>query len=340
MAGVNASAWVQAHPSFVEPGLVIQYNQASDFSYLLYRGGPEVKIGAEDLFVYLRKLDMRADVVSAQHASNQIQSPQLNFSYGSVPSYLQRIRAEYDHHDTANVAAWGVSIVEAERLAMWQAHNQSIRNKALYGVNASKGEGILNSPNITQITLPADPLGATTVVTYDNGAMQAFLLEQILFVMYSTNQLGAPREVTILGPQRTIGHLAFSIVQLTSFQREGAGSATVTGGVGIVSALNGVKITWGYDDTLIGKGAGGTDAVIIAIPEVEPRKVPKFNTNLFGDMKPATGACITQYADVPAPIEIPTPLAGGMIDVLTEMRVTPAVAWRPEAVVVISMQHD
>lgn len=340
MAGVNASSWVQTHPSFVEPGLIVQYNQASDFSYLLYKDGPEVKIGAEDLYVYMRKIDMRTDVLSAQHASNQIPSPQLNFTYGSVPSYLQRIRAEYDHHDTAQAAAWNVSLVEAERLAMWQGHNQHIRNKALFGVNAANGEGILNSPGITQITLPPDPSGATTVITYDNGAMAQFLLAQILYVKQATVQLGVGRKITIIGPQRTIGQFEYNVVQLTSYQREGAGSASIAGEVGLVAALNGDTITWGYDDTLIGKGAGGTDAVIIAIPEVTPRKVPSFNTNIFGEMKPATGACVTQYVDVAAPIEIPTPLAGGYIDILTEMRATPAVAWRPESVIVVSMQYQ
>jgi len=340
MAGVNASSWVQAHPSYVEPGLIVQYNQASDFKYILYGGKPEVKIGAEDLYVYVRHLDVRTDVISSQSASNQVPSPQLTFDYASVPSYIQRMRAEYDHHDTANVAAWGVSIVEAERRAMWQGHFQHLRNKALYGFNAANGEGVLNSPGITQITLPPDPSGALTVSTYDNGAMAAFLLSQILAIKSATMQLGMGRKFTILGPQRTIGSFEYNVVQLTSFQRTGAGSESTKGTVEDIAARNGDEITWGYDDTLIGKGQGGTDAVVIVMSEVEPRAVEPINTNEFGKMQPALNACVTMYTDVAAPIEIPTPLAGGMIDVLTEMRATPAVAWRPEAVVVVSMQYQ
>ena len=340
MAGINASSWVQTHPSYVEPGLIIQYNQASDFGHLLYGGKPEVKIGAEDLYVYLRHLDLRTDVISAQQASNQIPSPQLVFTYGSVPSYIQRVRAEYDHHDTASVAAWGASIVDANRLAMWQGHFQHLRNKALYGFNAANGEGILNSPGITAITLPPDPNGTTTVVNYDNGAMAAFLLQQILAIKSLTNQMGMGRKFSIVGPQRTIGSWEYNVVQLTSFQRAGAGTASTKGEVEKVAGDNGDEISWGYDDTLIGKGQGGTDMVLIVMPEIEPRSVLPVNTNAFGQMKPALNSCVTMYADVAAPIEIPTPLAAGMIDVLTEMRATPAVAWRPETVTAVSMQYQ
>ena len=44
-----------------------------------------------------------------------------------------------------------------------------------------------------------------------------------------------------------------------------------------------------------------------------------------------------QYLDMSAPVEIPTPLAGGAIDVLSEWRVTPGWPVRPEATTVISM---
>jgi len=46
------------------------------------------------------------------------------------------------------------------------------------------------------------------------------------------------------------------------------------------------------------------------------------------------------YTDVAAPIEIPTPLAGGAIDVLSEMTSTSGWAPRPEGVTIVSMQYQ
>ena len=51
-------------------------------------------------------------------------------------------------------------------------------------------------------------------------------------------------------------------------------------------------------------------------------------------------ACTLQLADMAAPREIPTPLAGGAIDVLSELRITSGWAPRPEAVTIVSMQYQ
>ena len=46
------------------------------------------------------------------------------------------------------------------------------------------------------------------------------------------------------------------------------------------------------------------------------------------------------YMDMAAPREIPTPLAGGAIDVVFEQRATSGWGIRPEAITVISMQYQ
>jgi hypothetical protein len=98
---------------------------------------------------------------------------------------------------------------------------------------------------------------------------------------------------------------------------------------------------WTYDDTLIGKGAGGNDAVIITMPEVEkPKGDGMINTNEFAGLKPGNDACLTMYADQAAPKEITSPLAGGATDVLSEWRITSGWAIRPEAITIASMQYQ
>lgn len=337
---VDGTSWVVAHPSFMEPELVLQYNQKSDFIKLFAGGAPRVRLGAEDKYVYLRQLAVRTKVSSGQAGANQLPSVSITTGLASAPTYLQQVRAEYDHHQTAIMAAWGVSIVEAQRLGMRQGHYQLLRNKALYGEWPANGEGLLSSTGATYTTLPADPYGNQRVSTYDNGAMALYLLTLVQQLKARTYQLGMGQKIVVIGPQQDLGIWEYQgIVQLTSYQRPGAGSATITGTVKEIVESNGDEILFGYDDTLIGAGAGGTDAILIVMPEVKKPEGPGWNTNEFARLEPGFNACTVMYSDVAAPIEIPTPLPGGAIDILSEMRATAGWAIRPEAVTVLSAQN-
>ena len=338
---VDGTTWMMAHPSFMEPDLVLQQNQKSDFIKLFAGGAPRVKLGSEDKNVYLRQLAVRTKVASNQAAGNQVPSVSITTGLASAPTYLQQVRAEYDHHQTAMMAQWGVSIVEAQRLGMRQGHYQLLRNKALYGEWPANGEGLLSATGATYTTLPPDPYGNTRISTYDNGAMALYLLALIQQMKARMMQLGMPQRFVIIGPQQDLGIWEYQgIVQVTSYQRAGAGSATVTGTVKDILEMSGDEITFGYDDTLINAGAGGTtDAIILAMPELKRPEGAEWNTNAFAGLEPGFMACTVMYSDVMAPIEIPTPLPGGAIDILSEMRATSGWAPRPEALTVLSAQN-
>ena len=336
------TSWVQTHPSFVEPQLLLQYSQASGAFETLATGNPLVKLGTEDKYVYIRALDIRTRMAAGQSNSNFLPSVELIPSYASIATYLQQVRAEYNHHDTAAMAQWNVSIVEAQRLGMRQGHFQLLRNSLLYGMVPSNGEGLANTNGATALSLPNDTNGNYTVVTYDNGQMATFLLTQFSATKTRTMQLGMPRRFVILGPQRTLGAFEYqNIVNLVQFQRPGGGTTSTAGLVkDVAEKWNGDEVIWAYDDTLIGQGQGGTDLVIIVMPEVEKPRGGKFNTNEFATLGNGFAACTLQYTDVAAPVEIPTPLPGGAIDILSEMRATPGWGVRPEAITLVSMQYQ
>jgi hypothetical protein len=338
--GNIAPAYVTLNPSFTMPEILLPYSQASGAFDLLAKGEPLVRLGEGDLVAYIKRADIRTKMAAGQSAYNELPSVGIAMSMISTASYLLRVRAEYDHHDTAAMGRWGVSIVEAQRLGTRQAHFQLLRTMVLNGMNPSNGEGLLNAVGATSIPLPADSNGDDTVVTYDNGQMALFLLQQILGIKQRTNQLGIGRKFTILGPQRTLGTFEYNVVQLVSFQREGAGTGSTAEMLKDVLEKNGDEITWAYDDTLIGQGAGGTDAVIITMPEVQKPDGGKINTNEFAKLAPGLEACTLQLCDMAAPREIPTPIAGGAIDILTELRATSGWGVRPEAITIVSMQYQ
>jgi hypothetical protein len=333
----DASTWVITQPSFMEPELLLQYNQRSDFIELLAGGAPRVRLGEEDKAVYLRQLAVRTKVSSGAAGANQVPSCSVTTGMAMAPTYLQQVRAIYDRHQTNMLAQWGVSIVEAQRLGMRQGHHQQLRNKALFGEFPANGEGFLSTTGATYITLPADSFGNTRISTYDNGQMALFLLSIVQQILTRTYNLGMPQKITVLGPQQDIAQWQIQgVVQLTNFQRAGAGSDTIAGMVKEILERHGIEIRFGYDDTLIGAGAGGTDAIIFAMPEVKKPEGESWTTNEFAKIAPGFNACTLQYTDVAAPIEIVTPIEGGATDVLSEMRATSGWSPRPEALTILS----
>ncbi len=334
-------AFAQVHPSYTLPETLMPYTQASGAFELLADGGPLVRLADGDLYAYIKRIDIRTRMAAGQSAYNQLPGVGFTLSQISAPSYLLRVRAEYDHHDTAAMQRWGMSIVDAHRLGMRQAAFQIMRNGLLYGFNPTNGEGLLNAAGATAIPLPPDAAGNNTVVTYDNGQLALFIISQISALKTRTNQLGIGRRFVIIGPQRTLGAMEYqNIVQLTSYQRAGAGSTSTAGLIKDVLEMNDDEISWGYDDTLIGKGTGGNDAVVLVMPEVEQPKGQRINTNEFAKLTPSMEACTLMLCDMAAPKEIPTPMPGGALDVLAEMRTTSGWGVRPEAITIITMQYQ
>jgi hypothetical protein len=178
------------------------------------------------------------------------------------------------------------------------------------------------------------------VVTYDNGQMAQFFLNIVLALKTRTFQLGMGVKITVVGPQRTLGQQEYNIVQLTNYQRPGAGTASTAETFQNVAGAQGDQIEWTYDDTLIGKGANGTDAVIITITELKVPKGKKISTNQFAMLMPNLEATNLQLCDMVAPREITVPLPGGAVDTVSELRLTSGWGVRPEALTIASMQYS
>src|ERR1700741_1160055 len=141
-------------PHFHEPGLILTWNQPSGAFELLATGNPKNTLGSNDKFVYVSSLDIRSNAQAAQAAFNALPSATFNATLYSTPTYLIAPRAIYDHHQTADAAEWNVSLPKAQELGAHQGIFQFMRSAELYGINASNGEGLINSANATSVTLP------------------------------------------------------------------------------------------------------------------------------------------------------------------------------------------
>lgn len=339
--GIQANAFVTLNPSFIEPEILLQYSQASGYTDTLADGQLRVRLAEDDLIVYMKQLNLRTKMTAGTASANELPGVDIMASMISAPTYLQKVRAQYDHHDVAAGSRWGFAVPEAYRLGMRQANFQLARDAGLFGFNPQNGEGLLNTPGATAVNLPADSNGNTTVVTYDNGQMAFFLAQQILNIKSRTYQLGIGKKFTILGPQRTLGSFEYNVVQLVQFQRIGAGTTSTAGTVKEILMANGDMLTWAYDDTLIGQGANGADAVLLVMPEVtKPAGDKPVNTNEFAKMAPGNSVVATQYCDMAAPREIISPMPAGATDFVQEWRITSGWGVRPQGVTIISMTYE
>ena len=239
-------------------------------------------------------------------------------------------------------ARYNVSLSNAIELGGRQAIIQQLRSMYLYGYNAANNEGLLNTQGATAITLPADSLGNTTFSQYNPNDMYQLILGLIVSLKSRMYQSGAAiaNKIRILSPQREFLALEYSsIVQVTSYQRPGGGTMTVGQAIQKIAEEAGDEIEWGFDDTLIGKGSGGTDMVIITVPEIEVPTMEGLNTNIFGKLQPSTEAVNTQYCDVAAPYKIVTPIADGGFTQVLKMRATAGWNWRPQGITLLSVPY-
>jgi len=260
----------------------------------------------------------------------------------STATYRLQTRAQYDNFDEAATGAWGYALPEALRLAARQGIAQQLRNALLYGYNPANGEGLLNTAGATRVNLGADSNGNVGYSTWDSGQLAQFLLNMIGNLKTTTLQIGQPLRLVFLAPQRFIQQISYGgIVSLTQFQRIGAGVETTAGLVETVASwAGGDDVSFAADDTLVGQGYGGTDAIILVAPELKiPRANAQINTNVFATLTPNQTATTLMLCDVAAPTEIPTPLPDGGITTLYTMRSTSGWGIRPEGMTILSAAY-
>ena len=319
----------------------MQYSLASGAFSTLASENPMPRLGESDLYVYAKKVQLTTQVAANQSTANQLPSASVIPSMISTATYRLQTRAQYDGFDESAASHWNIALPEAMRLAARQGIAQQLRNALLYGFNPANGEGLLTSAG-TNVNLGSDSNGNTTYSTWDSGQLAQFLLNLIGSLKTSTLQIGQPLRLVFLAPQRFISQISYSgVVSLTQFQRVGAGVETAAGLIETVAKwAGGDTVEFAVDDTLIGQGAGGTDAILLVAPEL---KVPKansvVNTNAFATLAPNIQATSLMLCDMAAPREIPTPLPDGAITTLFTLRSTSGWAIRPEAVTVLSAQY-
>lgn len=329
----------------MEPEFIITQAQPSGYMEVLAGGGLRIQLGPIDKVIYVNRMDIRTQVAANQASANQLPSATITADYLSTATYNIRTRQEYNEFDLAEAGAWNVNLAEAYRLAIRQGTFQYLRNAGLYGISPANGEGLLNTPGATSVNLPPDSYGDAILPTYDAGQLAIWFLGQLVAAFSRMYLLGTPTRAVFLGPQRVIGQMeGQNIIQTTSYQRPGAGTATTAQTITKIMEEFGYTVEWAYDDTLIGQGAGSTsqhnvDAVMLVVPEINVGTMPGINTNDFATLQPNIAGNTFQYADVVAPVEVMTPIPEG-VDVTSTMRASSGWGLRAQGVTLLNIPYS
>jgi hypothetical protein len=328
-------------PSRTLPGTLLTYQQASGFEELLGGGGLKIILDEYDKAVYVNVADIRTKVAVGQNFANELPSVNIELHQIQTPTYLMQVAATWNRRDIGSAASWGMDLVQAQRFGMRQGIYQNIRNAALYGNNPALGEGLLNTVGATVMSaIPQDANAHTTVTTIDPGWMAHVLTTIIQALKVRTMQMGRGVKITVCGPQRILSEWEYRIVQLTDYQRIGAGSGTIQAMIEQIAQWNGDTVAFVYDDTLIGKGPNGYDAVIFSMPEVQKPSGYTIDTNEFANVQPGISETVIQLADKTAPSEYMAPMALDSTSMGMEMLVTSGWALRPECLTILGAQYQ
>lgn len=325
-------------PGYVDPSFIVEVFQASGFPIVLSGNAPKVRLGSEDLVVYKKKLGFKTRSQSGQSRGNLLPSADIVAEQYSCPAYKQRVRNDFRSADSGMASVWGVSLMQALDVLGQLSINQAMRSGCLFGFNPMNAEGLTNSPLATRVTVPADSMGNTDAQNYIAGELAVVFLEYMQDLANRTYQTGV-KDLTfkILSPQRMFGYFGMTgIVSLGSFQKDGAGVATIPGMMLDILARNGYKFELAYDDLLIGKGANGTDLMILTIDTVVQPTKGAWNTNLSSNIMPSDGDVNVMYCDMGAPKIEESPIPEGLTQI-QELNCTPGWNLRPEALTLISM---
>lgn len=326
-------------PSMILPEIIMQQSMRSGAFEILAGGAPMTKIGSSDLVVYQKYMRMTSQAMAGQSLPAQLPSSSVTTGYDQMMTYRLASRSQYGYLDDVAASREGYALTEALRLANRQGHAQLLRNMLLYGVTPENNEGVTNSPNAIKVELGSDSQGNNRYTQWDSGEFSLFLLKLISDQKVRMMILGQALTTVVLAPQRFLQHLQWTgIVELTTYQRSGAGTATIgTMTENIAKDADGDNLIFCADDTLIGKGAGGTDLILITNPElVMPEGSGNINTNIFATLTPNQQAVNVMFCDVPAPTEVPSPIPDGGVTTLYTMRATPGWNFRPEGITLLS----
>lgn len=345
---VGQSSLIMLDRSMVVPGVMVQRAQKRGTLNLIAGGKPKNVLNQNVQKVYINGIRYRGLAKASREPGNELPSVSFNTTQKATNAYWLSTSTKYSVWDDDNAKFSGLNAPQIQNMIAHGAIADLTAILALYGTGEGMSEGIMNSPGVFEENLPADSNGALSLRTYDAGEFAQYFLQLTVDAETRMLTVGLDREqvLNVLMPQRVLGYLRrSSVIKLTSgIQRDGGGVHTIEGRIqAVATSPNGnISINFYVDDTLIGKGAGGSDAVVMCYPGFPDTPDDIYNTDALAALPNSIQEMVAMYTAHSQPMEIESPAVDGSQGVYTtyHTKVTPGWALRPEAVTILSLPYD
>lgn len=292
--------------------------------------------------VMIRTLTNRGEAMVGENVTRNLPIgtlPVLGAFY--IPTYSIASTVMYNSIDSLRSKENSYDLRSMLDDGMKQTFRLTERNLLIYGAKNAPNEGILNAVGAYAHTLDPDQFGVSNISNMDQGYLATALSGLASDIVQKAMAVGEPTRLVILAPQRIITVLTSrKVVQLTDYQRPGAGVAGAGEMAAALLANISVNFELAVDDSLIGKGKNGTDLIIIGVPEIPPDSGEINSTNaVYAGFPNKENGCIVQYTDSYMPIAKSAITFPGELQVVYSKNTTSGIVVRPELFSLISVAY-
>lgn len=327
------------HPSVSIPGLLVPNVQQVPFEKYIGHKTNLGSLGKESAYITTIS-NINSETTIGQQWGSQLAKQTYTLGQLSVPYYRVEAYVEYNVDEQAKFEELsnGVALSEfLENLAK-QGINQRRHQAILYGFDNSNelSQGIL--ANGTQVSLPADSTGNSTLIGYNPVELQDFLSLIARRAMDSTYGMAKP--TIIASSQRVINYLSSTILPLSNSQKNGGGVDSIRGTFNrVLSEWLGVGQVEFISDAILENTTDGKDKIVFISTGLDNQNSnDDENMNLVGQYNSINYN--TWYDCAEGLMRFDAPPSLGVFGAKYTLKMTPGVTLRQEAVQIIDLQYS
>ena len=331
MSGFSSIATIQ--PNIVDPGFVDSYIIST---WVDAMPDSSFKQNLSETTQQVLKFALGVTANGQMGMGNAYNVPSLSYTSElmSTPVYTFNVQYSINRDAAAMAANYGADEAALQQWLAEKALFIQTMDAVIDGINPSIGEGLLNATDRTSVVLLAsDSTGETDLDLQDKGEVRTAIIGHLNQLLQRNGmQTAKGFTIGVLANQQFWGEVHGAPIQLTSAQREGAGTITIWEAMLQWAKAYDATFQIGMSDKLLGKGINATDAAIFFLHEIKRSSMNQLDVNKAAPV-PIENNVMSIYT-MP-PIEEPIPQHGGL-HVHVKARMTGLWAYRGKAITVLS----
>lgn len=299
-------------PNYVDPGLVDTYMTST---WVDAMPDSAFRQNLNETTQQILKFKFGVTTNSQVGQGNAYSVPSLSYTTEpmSTPVYTVNLQYAINRDNAAMAANYGVDEAAVQQWLAEKSLFIQTMDATIFGINPSIGEGLLNATDrANEVLLASDLAGETYFDLQDKGEIRDAVIGHLNNLLMTNGMITAKGfTIGVLAPQAFWAVVHGSPIQLTSAQRQGAGTMTIWQAMLAWAVAYDAKFAIGMADKMEGHGINGADTAVFFIHEIKrsSQNNPMFDVSKSAPV-PIENGVMSIYT-MP-PIEEPIPQHGGL----------------------------